>query len=164
MGGSQLEIEYDNMAERHEMYAKYGIAAEAAQLFETELGTLLLCLQALGEGWHLRPDGVASRQFLNTIDRSTLGKLLNNLKRHIEIEGDVDKSFSAALQSRNNLMHGFFERHNFGIQTKEGSKVMIAELDELHDTLFSAWQTASQFKKIMSMALQVGAGSRTDGS
>lgn len=50
MSGSQLEVEYEGMADRHELYAKYGIAAEAAQLFETELGTLLLGLRGLDEG------------------------------------------------------------------------------------------------------------------
>ena len=61
MSGSQLALEYESMMDRHELYAKYGIAAEAAQLFETELGTLLLCLRALDNGWHLVPDGEAAR-------------------------------------------------------------------------------------------------------
>lgn len=32
-----------SVASRDELYAKFGIATEAAQLFETERGTLLLC-------------------------------------------------------------------------------------------------------------------------
>ena len=80
MSGSRLEVEYERMTDRHELYAKYGIAAEVAQLFETELGTLLLGLRGLDEGWHLVPNGEAAGKLLNQIDRSTLGRLLHNLK------------------------------------------------------------------------------------
>ena len=118
MSGSQLDVEYENMADRHELYAKYGIAAEAAQLLETELGTLLLCLRALDEGWHITPNGDAAREVLDQIDRSTLGRLLHRLKQHIKIEGDLEERFSSALEARNRLMHGFFERHNFKIETE----------------------------------------------
>ena len=44
------------MATRDELYAKFGITAEAAQLFETELGTLLLCSRGIENGWHILPD------------------------------------------------------------------------------------------------------------
>ena len=150
MRGSQLEVEYEGMADRHELYAKYGIAAEAAQLFETELGTLLLGLRGLDEGWHLVPDGEAAREILDTIDRSTLGRMLNDLKRHITIEGDLEEGFAAALRARNRLMHGFFERHNFKIQTEEGRREMIADLDGLHDELFAAWRAADKLTTIIS--------------
>lgn len=66
---NQLAREYDAMPERHELYAKFGITAEAAQLSQTELGTLLLSLQARREGWHEEPDGEAARAFLDRIDR-----------------------------------------------------------------------------------------------
>ena len=70
MSSSQLEIEFESMIDRHELYAKYGIAAEAAQLFETELGTLLLCVRGLENGWHIVPDGAEARKVLDAIDRS----------------------------------------------------------------------------------------------
>jgi len=65
MSGSQLAVEYESMADRRELYAKYGIAAEAAQLFETELGTLLLALRGLENDWHLVPDGAAAKAVLD---------------------------------------------------------------------------------------------------
>jgi hypothetical protein len=160
MSGSQLEVEYKGMADRHELYAKYGIAAEAAQLFETELGTLLLCLRALDEGWHIVPDGEAAREVLDEIDRSTLGRLLHRLKRHIKIEGDLEESFSSALEARNRLMHGFYERHNFKIQTEDGRREMVADLDALHGELFAAWRTADKLTTIISAVVQHGAAGR----
>lgn len=150
MSGSQLEVEYEGMANRHELYAKYGITAEAAQLFETELSTLLLALRGLENGWHVVPDGAAAQEALTSIDRSTLGRVLNDLKRHIAIEGDLEESFSSALNARNRLMHGFFERYNFKIQTDDGRRAMIADLDGLHRELFAAWQAAGKLTTIIS--------------
>ena len=43
------------------LYAKFGITAEAAQLFETELGTVLLSAQGLEHGWHIAPDRKKAR-------------------------------------------------------------------------------------------------------
>jgi hypothetical protein len=113
MSRSQLELEHEGMAARHELYAKYGIAAEAGQLFETELGTLLLCLRGLDEGWTILPDRDAAREVLDEIDRSTLGRLLHRLKRHLNIEGGLEESFSSTLEARNQLMHGFFQNPQF---------------------------------------------------
>jgi len=160
MGGSQLDVEYDGMRDRHELYAKYGIAAEAAQLFETELGTLLLCLRALEHGWDVVPDGEAAREVLNEIDRSTLGRLLHNLRRHINIEGALEEEFALALDARNRLMHGFFERHNFKIQSEQGRREMIEDLKNLHKKLCTAWQTADKLTTIISAVVRHGAKSR----
>jgi hypothetical protein len=160
MSGSQLTVEYEGMGGRHELYAKYGIAAEAAQLLETELGTLLLALRGLESDWYLVPDGVAAKAVLDTIDRSTLGRVLNDLKRHIAIEGDLEESFASALKSRNRLTHGFFERHNFKIQTEDGRRKMIAELDLLHAELFVAWQAAHKLTTIISAVVQHCAAGR----
>ena len=42
-----------SVATRDELYAKFGVTAEAAQLFETELGPLILCVRGLEEGWQV---------------------------------------------------------------------------------------------------------------
>jgi hypothetical protein len=160
MSGSQLEVEYKDMADRRELYAKYGIAAEAAQLFETELGTMLLCFRALEKDWHIVPDRAAAREALDSIDRSTLGRLLNDLKRFVTIEADLEKNFSSALRARNRLMHGFFERHNFSIQNEDGRREMIADLDRLHGELFAAWRAADRLSTALSAVVRQGAQER----
>lgn len=139
---SQLDVEYESMADRHELYARFGITAEAAQLFESELGTSLLALRGLENDWHIVLAGTAAREVLDHIDRSTLGRVLNDLKRRITIEGDLEQTFSAALRARNRLSHGFFERHNFKIHSEEGARIMIADPDEMHGEFFAAWQLA----------------------
>jgi hypothetical protein len=150
---SQLGVEYESMAERHELYAKFGIAAEAAQLFETELSTLLLCLRALEEGWHVVPDGESAKVALDEIDRRTLGRLLRGLKGQVELTEDLEARFSSALKARNRLTHGFYERHNFKIQTDTGRDEMIRDLDQLHAELFNAWQIAGAMTTMISDAI-----------
>ncbi len=145
------------MATRDEIYAKFGITAEAAQLFETELGTLLLWAHGLGNGWHVTPDGGRAQAVLNDIDRSTLGQLLITLKKHVGLDDQLEDRFASALKARNRLNHGFFERHNFRIQTDEGRDVMFADLEKLHDELFNAWQVASA---MAALAMQVLEGAR----
>ncbi|MFN4020896.1 MAG: hypothetical protein ACK4IC_10305 [Erythrobacter sp.] len=62
-----------------------------------------------------------------------------------------------ALNARNRLSHGFFERHNFRIQTSEGRAKMVADLEQLHAELFTAWQVASSITEAMVGELQRGA-------
>lgn len=131
------------MATREELYAKFGVTAEAAQLFETELGTLLLAISALENGWHLTPDPVKARKTLDQIEAHTLGRLLGVLREKVAFDEGLGERFASALKSRNRLNHGFYERHNFKIQTDEGRDAMIADLGELHEELFQAWQVAS---------------------
>jgi hypothetical protein len=150
MSSSPLTVEYDSMVDRHELYAKYGIAAEAAQLFETELGTLLLGLRGIENDWHVSPDPAAARKALDSIERSTLGRLLNDLSQSIQIDSDLADRFSSALQARNRLIHGFFEKHNFKIQTREGRTEMIKDLDGLHRELIWAWQAAATLASTVS--------------
>ncbi len=144
------------MATRDEVYAKFGITAEAAQLFETELGTLLLFAHGVQSDWHVAPDREAARATLREIDRSTLGRLLNRLKTYVELDDDIEGRFTTALEARNRLNHGFYEKHNFKIQTEEGRDAMLADLGSLHDVLFDAWQVASAMSSLAMQTLQSG--------
>ncbi|TPK82538.1 hypothetical protein FJ936_23880 [Mesorhizobium sp. B2-4-13] len=132
------------MATRDELYAKFGITAEAAQLFETELGSLLLCARGLERGWHHQGDPDDARKLLDHIDRSTLGQLLGTLKNCVGLDHGLVDRFASALKARNRLFHWFYKTHGFKIQTDEGRDTMVADLEVLHSELFNAWQVASK--------------------
>lgn len=138
------------MATRDEVYAKFGITAEAAQLFETDLNTLILAAHGLDEGWHVQPNPEAAHKLADALDASTLGALLGRLngKGIIQIDDALKARFASALKARNRLMHGFYEHHNFRIQTDEGRDRMIADLEELHTELFQAWRIAQAMMTI----------------
>ena len=131
------------MATRDELYAKFGITAEAAQLFETELGTLLLFAKGMKGGWHLTPDPDAGRKLLAEIDSHTLGRLLGRVRGEIEFADELEAELLSALKARNLLNHGFYERHNFKIQTDEGRALMVDDLENLHTELFQIWRKLS---------------------
>jgi hypothetical protein len=138
------------LATREQLYAKFGETAEAAQLFETDLGTLLLSVRGLEQGWYAESDGEAATKLLHDIDRSTLGQLLAKLKISFNFDEALTEQFASALKARNYLNHRFYERHNLAIQTDEGRDVMLADLSVLHDALFDAWRMANH----ISTALQ----------
>lgn len=132
------------MATREQLYTKFGETAEAAQLFEADLGTLLLCVRALEQGWHAEPNAEAAAKLLQDIDRSTLGQLLAKLRVSFIFDATPTAQFDSALKARNRLNHGFYERHNFAIQSDEGRDAMVEDLTALHEELFDAWRMADR--------------------
>lgn len=131
------------MTTRDELYAKFGRTAEAAQLYETELGTLLLAVRAQQQGWHIVSGGETAQKEWRAINASTMGQLLGRLREQIPFEEDIVGLFTSALSARNRLVHGFFLEHGFAIQTVEGRRAMMDDLDELHKEFLNAWQQAS---------------------
>ena len=63
-----------------DVYRKFGETAEAAQLLETELGTMLLMINAAEDGLFAKPDSLRAANILQAVDRHTLGQLLKGLK------------------------------------------------------------------------------------
>lgn len=137
------------MASRDELYAKFGITAEAAQLFETALGTFLLGAEGLKRGWHEAPDRTKATETVSRIEKSTLGRLLKSTQGVIEFDDALIAAFQKALATRNRLMHGFYLRHDFSIQTDEGRDEMINDLEEMHTSLFNAWQLADTMSGVL---------------
>jgi hypothetical protein len=142
------------MTTRDEVYSMFGRAAEAAQLFETDLGSLLLGVRAQQEGWHINSGGEAAQNEWKDINERTLGQLLGRLRKQLPFEDRVVELFTSALSARNGLMHGFFCKHGLAIQTAEGRQIMLDDLVNLHGELFNAWQRASEMADDMDQKLQ----------
>lgn len=130
------------MASREEVYAKFGLAAEAAQLFETELGTMLLALKGQERGWHLQANPEEAAKFYDELNRRTLGQILAGLRQRIDLDEHGAETFDRALRARNRLNHGFFERHDFAIFAEAGRDAMLDELETLHSQLTEAYKVA----------------------
>lgn len=130
------------MATREDVYAKFGLTAEVAQLFETELGTLLLAREGEEREWHLKASPEKAAEFYEKLNRMTLGQILAKLRDCLDFDGRVARSFEIALNARNCLNHGFFERHNFAIFDDAGRTAMIDELEKMHSELVDAYEIA----------------------
>lgn len=137
------------MASRDEVYTKFGVTAEAAQLFETELGNMMLAAKGLQANWMAETDVTAATDLHDKINKYTLGRLLSLVRGVIEIEDALIDHFQAALESRNKLMHGFYLLHGFKIDSDDGRDEMIADLHRHHELLFNAWRIASRMSGVL---------------
>jgi hypothetical protein len=142
------------MATREELYAKFGVTAEAAQLLETDLGTIVLVVEGWKNGWHVRAEPERATEFYERLNRKTLGQLLREVKLHIQFDDAIAEKLEIGLAARNRLNHGFYERHNFAIQTDDGRDKMIEDLESLHTQLFEAWQTSVKLVAIFGSLLK----------
>jgi hypothetical protein len=123
-----------------DIYRKFGEAAEAAQLLETELGTRLLVVRSTAEGLFTASDAERAADVHDSVNRHTLGQLLKGLKVDTESIERLDLLFADALRERNRLFHSFYRHHNFRRNSDEGRAIMLRDLEAIHDTLLCAYK------------------------
>jgi hypothetical protein len=131
------------MPTRDDIYRKFGEVSEAAQLVETELGTMLLFFGVVDEGLitpALEVDGKRATELLGRIKRQTLGQLVTNTKRHTDALDKLEPMLSAARDERNRLSHHFYRQHNLRINTDAGRALMLDDLESIHDTLIEVYK------------------------
>ena len=128
-----------NESPKHELddlYAKFGRAAEMAQVMEIEAGNLALSYVLIA----FDVDNLTNEQklFLKSlsedIDRRTFGNLIKLLKKSMNVDQTIEDAIDSALEKRNYLTHRFFRTHNFAIHSAEGRAKMIEELSDLYET------------------------------
>lgn len=123
-----------------DVYRKFGEAAEAAQLIETELGTLLLLARGVDEGLLDKPNPARASDILDTINRHTLGQLIKNLNTTTQSLDRLDSLLTSAREERNRLFHTFYRGHNFRRNSDEGRALMLSDLESIHDALLRAYK------------------------
>ena len=130
------------MATLDEVYRKFGETSEAAQLLETEFGTILLTIRGAEEELFFGDKSDLAKEILTKIDKSTLGRLLKQIGNKIDSKEQLEDLFSEALKQRNRLAHSFYRQHNFKRNTDEGRDIMIQDLGTIHDVLIEAYKAA----------------------
>ena len=137
------------MATREAVYQAVGKALELAQLLETEIGTSLLALDALETKSFLRPDADAYMRLREAIDRQTLGRSLDQIKKRLNLDGNLEEVFADALESRNILAHRFYAQHGMSIFEPAGCDRMIAHIDKLREKLMPAYSRAQYISELL---------------
>lgn len=130
------------MATKDDVYRKFGEASEAAQILETELGTLLLEHKLIEADLFEKPDSDRATAIYDQINKQTLGQLIRSLGHVSDLDFDVDQVLSDALVARNRLAHSFYLKHNLRINSEEGRDVMMRDLDVIHICLLQAHKAA----------------------
>jgi hypothetical protein len=125
-----------------DVYWKFGYAAEAAQLLETELGTILLILHGIVEENLVdQPDPNRAAELFSKIDKHTLGQLITKLKAKNQSIANLEDVLVKALDERNRLFHSFYRQHNFRRNSDDGRQRMLDDLESIHKTLLDAYKT-----------------------
>ena len=128
------------MPSLEDVYQKFGFASEAAQLLETELGTILLITGAVEQNLIETQDPDAANTLYRNINRKTLGQLLKGVKNTSVSVEHLEELLSKALKERNRLTHSFYRQHNFRRNSEDGCQVMLDDLENIHEALLEAYK------------------------
>jgi len=131
-----------------EVYRKFGEVAEAAQLLETELGTMQLCAEGMEYDLFAGDKGELATEIYNKICKSTLGQILKQLMKAAGFSGDLELLLANALAERNQLFHSFYRKHNFRRNSDEGRAKMLEDLDRKHKTILEACKAVMRLSGI----------------
>jgi len=125
-----------------DVYCKFGFVAEAAQLLETELGTLLIYEEAVSADLIENRNSDVANHIYSKVDRYTLGRLIKNAKNKVPSLDKLEGLLAAALMERNRLSHSFYREHNFRLRAEadEGRAIMLEELDRMHEVILEAYK------------------------
>jgi len=123
-----------------DVYRKFGETYQAAQLLETELGTLLLEAKAIEADLLDHPNREQASDILESINHQTLGQLLKKLNHSRASVSELEALLSRALAERNRLAHSFYREHNLRILSEEGRALMLKDLESMHITIFDAYK------------------------
>jgi len=123
-----------------DVYRKVGEAAEAAQLLETELGNVLMMARCLDKGLLENQNPMRAADMLDSVNRHTLGQLLQNLKNQTQSLDAIDALLIKARDARNRPSHAFYREHNLRRNSGNGRQVMLNDLETIHCTLLDAYK------------------------
>jgi hypothetical protein len=93
------------MSSRPKVHIAMGRALEKAQWLETEVGTVLLAVDALETRSFLKPEEDAYLRLRDAIDHQTLGRSLKKMQEFLKFEQNPESLFARALEARNFLVH-----------------------------------------------------------
>jgi hypothetical protein len=136
------------MPNLNEVYRAFGFAAEAAQLLETELATLLIENRCGSPDLLTSSDAEQTIRIIEAVNQRTLGQLLKALKATTQSVADLESELSKALRERNRLFHSFFREHNFRRNSEEGRLVMIKDIESIHSTVFKSYKAVMRLSGI----------------
>jgi hypothetical protein len=122
------EVPQPEGADYKEVYAFFGLCAFYAQVLEQGLINLTVALHIRGLT-QITPEDVF--QSFDRMERKTFGQLISDVRKKIDVPGEIEEALSMALEDRNYLMHRFFPKHHIDFGSNPGRHEMIDELRTL---------------------------------
>ena len=127
------------MDRRIELYKSVGEALHLAQVLELHISTLISILRVRFDV-DIDQDKLILRE-----DKKTLGKLLDELKKHGNLDEDGIQVFQNALAMRNYIAHHFFNRNVYAFSDQESFNNAIDSLKDGTKTIAAATALAQGF-------------------
>jgi len=128
------------MATLDDVYRKFGETSEAAQLLETQLGTMLIMHKCIEANLIESPNPEKAGEIYKEINKYTLGRLIRKLSKNDDSISHLEKLLSEALKIRNRLAHSFYLGHNLRRNSEDGRVIMLKDLQAMHDKLLEAYK------------------------
>jgi len=123
-----------------DVYRKFGETSQAAQLLETELGTMLLMVGCIEADVLENPDSERATEIYKQINRHTLGQMIKKLGHKTTSIAHLEDLLAEALRARNRLAHSFYLRHNLRRNSDDGREAMMKDLESIHEKLLKAYK------------------------
>lgn len=125
----------DDGARQKEIYARFGLAAYQAQVFDAGLTNLI----AIAMAYASRSGAPMTAQDIDALSNDlfgyTSGRLVNRLARIFPSEENHLNACRLAVQERNRLMHRFFWDHAQDFLTPAGMQRMADDADSVRRLL-----------------------------
>ena len=118
-----------------ELYTWFGVAASAAQSFETALATFTIIMRLSSVPGEIPSDLIGNP--FESIERKTLGQVLSQARRVISFNELLDESLQEALRTRNYLFHHFFPVNIIKMESEEGRTVIVEKLQKSSKLFFN---------------------------
>lgn len=139
MGNAATENSSDASPNAKEVYARFGLAMYQAQVLEHGLVNAMLLLDLVPNRLHLMQHRAEWNRevdaFMDQHFETTMGRMLNSLRKLTDIDPTLEDLLTDALRRRNWLAHDFFRERAVEFLSTNGRHQMIEEVDEAYNLL-----------------------------
>jgi hypothetical protein len=125
-----MNIEDDQSDHVRDVYAHFGLALYIAQVLEHALVNAMVAGQLPGPARMTRQQ---IDDFMETQFDEPLGRLIQNLRRHVHVPEELNQNLRQALNTRNRLAHRYFRERARDFMSAAGRSAMIEELEAARD-------------------------------
>ena len=138
--------------DREEVMKFAGLALFYAQILEDNVRWLASILH-LPEPIVFGADELRSSR--ERFEQSTLGQLVRAIRKRVPVPPRLEDELRAALDARNQFIHGYFPSHQANYLSESGRSEMIKELRSISQTLKTMTETTMKILHALAVGLQL---------
>jgi hypothetical protein len=142
---------YDKGEHIKAVFAHFGLAIYLSQILEHGIVNAMVCVDMLPKRSHQpTTQDIWANEIDSFMDRhfeTTLGAMIRNLKRLMNVPDKVESILTAALKKRNFLAHHYFRERSNEFMSQRGKDKMIVELQNVQHLFKQADETLDKVIK-----------------